>query len=208
MKPHEDTPHIIDAITHRAAQVSFVLMLLVVLIGTFNTIARSADRTLGTSLSSNAYLELQWYLFAAIFLLAGAYTLRRDAHVRVDVLYDRLGKRARAWVNLAGHLLFLLPFCAFMIYASIDPVWDSWKRREISPDPSGLPRYPIKALIPLAFVLLGLQGVSEVRKQLSLIRAPSATPEGDEPGQDEPDAPPALEPDGDPGPVPEDGGGA
>lgn len=183
MKPSEDIPRVIDAITKRTAQFAFVLMLLVVLIGTFNTIARSADRSLGTSLSSNAYLELQWYLFAAIFLLGGAFTLQRNAHVRVDVLYDRLSKRARAWVNLVGHLVFLLPFCAFMVYASLDPVLDSWKRWEGSPDPAGLPRYPIKTLIPLAFILLGLQGVSDLLKQVDLLW-PSKPNESDPPEPD------------------------
>lgn len=190
----ERLAQVIDAVTRRIAQVAFWLMLLVVLIGTFNTIARSTDRVLGTALSSNAYLELQWYLFAAIFLLGGAHTLDRNAHVRVDILYDRLGRRARAWIDLIGHLALLLPFSIYIVLSSIQPVRDSWQRWEGSPDPSGLPRYPIKTLIPLAFGLLALQGVSEAIKRWRELREPPEPPA--------PETEPAPEPPGTAEPAP------
>jgi TRAP-type mannitol/chloroaromatic compound transport system permease small subunit len=142
------------------------LALLMVAIGAFNAVARYLGRFASISLSSNAYIELQWYLFSALFLLGAANTLRQDAHVRVDVLYGRLGPRARAGIDLAGTLLFLLPFCVFVILMSWPAVESSWAIREQSPDPGGLPRYPIKALIPAAFGLLIVQGVSEGIKHL------------------------------------------
>jgi len=161
---------LIDWINERAARISFWAMLVVVLIGAFNAIARYLGKSLGRDLSSNAYLELQWYLFGVIFLLSGAYTLQRNAHVRVDVVYDRLSRKARAWIDLIGHVVLLLPFAVFAVIVSIRPVADSWSRGEQSPDPGGLPRYPIKVIIPVAFTLLALQGVAQLIKQVREIR--------------------------------------
>ncbi len=176
----------VDALSERVARLALWLMLLVVGVGAFNALARRADGRFGTSISSNAYLELQWYLFAAIFLLGGAYTLRRGAHVRVDVVYDRLRERTRAWIDLVGHLLFLLPFCVFGLVVSWAPVVDSWQRLEGSPDPGGLPRYPVKTLVPLAFALLLLQGLAEVARKVRTLRAaPEAEDEEGPAPQDE-----------------------
>lgn len=146
------------------------LVLLMVLVGAFNALARYATRYTGISLSSNAYLDLQWYMFSLIFLLGAAYGLNRDVHVRVDVLYSRLSVRGRAWIDLAGSVLFLLPFCAMMLWVSWPTVRNSWAVLEASPDPGGLPRYPIKTLILISFFLLFLQGVSQSIKQIECIR--------------------------------------
>jgi TRAP-type mannitol/chloroaromatic compound transport system permease small subunit len=121
--------------------------------------------------TSNALLETQWYLFSAVFLLTGAYTLKHNAHVRVDVLYDRLSERARRWINLAGTFLFLIPFSLLLFLTSLPPLRASWAIKELSPDPGGLPRYPIKTLIPVAAALLLLQGISEAIKIIDAMRA-------------------------------------
>lgn len=159
------------------------LTLAMVLIGSYNAIVRYLGRYLGINLSSNAYLELQWYLFSIVFLLGAGYTLKHNGHVRVDVVYERLRPRARAWVDLAGGVLFLLPFCVLMLWASWAPVRNSWAILEQSSDPGGLPRYPVKTLIPIAFTLLFLQGLSEIIKQWANLRSLNLDPEaGERPG--------------------------
>ena len=160
----------VDGLSERVAAVTLWLLLAVVLVAAFNALARYAGASLGASLSSNGLLELQWYLFGAVFLFGGAHTLRRGAHVRVDVLYDRLPRRARAWIDVVGHVALLLPFCAFAVWVSLAPVADSWRRGEVSPDPGGLPRYPIKTIVPLAFALLALQGLAELARRLRELR--------------------------------------
>ena len=138
--------------------------LLMILIGAYNAIIRYLGRFLGTNLSSNVYLELQWYLFSAIFLLGAAWTLKEDAHVRVDVLFDRVSPRSQRMINVGGALLLLLPFCVFVFWTSVPSILNSWSILEGSPDPGGLPRYPIKSLILVSVVLLALQGISELIK--------------------------------------------
>ena len=133
-----------------------------VLLGAFNALGRYLGRFIGVSLSSNAWLELQWYLFSLVFLLGGAYTLLRDAHVRVDVLYGRLSRRARALVDLAGTVLLLVPFTALVLWLSWPAVRNSWSVLEGSPDPGGLPRYPIRSMILVGFALLLAQGLARL----------------------------------------------
>ena len=109
--------------------------------------------------SSVAVQELEWHLFSLLFLLAAAYTLRHDKHVRVDVLYTRFSPSLQSWVNLLGSLLFLVPFCLLVIWSSRKFVWSSYSIGETSPDPGGLPRrWLLKSAIPLSFSLLLLQG--------------------------------------------------
>ena len=122
------------------------------------------------SITSAAYFELEWHLFAGIFLLGAAYTLQQDKHVRVDVFYHRFSEKTKSWVNLIGSLFLLLPFCAVAFYESLSFVETSWSVRETSPDPQGLPaRYIIKSVIPIGFFLLGLQGISEALKSIKKI---------------------------------------
>ncbi len=160
----------IDRVNDRVGVAIQWLVLLMVLVGAFNALARYATRYTGISLSSNAYFDLQWYMFSLIFLLGAAYGLNKDVHVRVDVLYSRLSVRGRAWIDLAGSVLFLLPFCVMMLWVSWPFVRNSWAVLEGSPDPGGLPRYPIKTLILVSFFLLFLQGVSQTIKQIERIR--------------------------------------
>lgn len=160
----------IDRLNLWVGRLVYWLVLLMVLVGAYNAVVRYLDRYTGIGLSSNFYIELQWYLFSLVFLLGAAYALQRDAHVRVDVFYGRLSPRARAWINLLGTVLFLLPFCGLVLWVSWGWVVNSWVVREMSPDPGGLPRYPLKAMLPVAFVLLVLQGVSILIHQIARLR--------------------------------------
>lgn len=140
------------------------ITLLMIAVGLFNVFGRFADRYLGTQFSSNSLLELQWYLFSMIFLLGGAYVMSLDEHVRVDVLYGRLRPRQRALINLLGTLLFLLPFCVIVLWVAIPWFQLSYGMQESSSDPGGLLRWPVKLLVPISFVLLFIQGISEAIK--------------------------------------------
>jgi len=182
----------IDRFNERVGRLASWLVLLVVLLGAWNAIARYISRFSELHLSSNAYLEMQWYLFSAIFLLGGAYTLKRDEHVRVDVLHAAVKPKVRALIDVIGTLIFLIPFSVFIIWTSWSFVHNAWKVMENSPDPGGLPRYPVKTLIPMAFVLVLAQAVSMLIKrwaflkehrgafpdQSSAIRHPSPTESG------------------------------
>ncbi|MEM9592752.1 MAG: TRAP transporter small permease subunit [Acidobacteriota bacterium] len=152
------------------------LTLLMVLVGSYNAIMRYSGRFFGWNLASNAYIELQWYLFSLVFLLGAAYTARQNRHVRVDVLYGRLSTKGRAWVDMLGTLLLMLPFSIFALVVSWPSVRNSWIVREASPDEGGLPRYPIKAMILVAFFLLVLQGLSSLTRTIAVLRS-----DGDEP---------------------------
>lgn len=145
------------------------LLFAMVGLGAYNALARHLSRHVGVELSSNGLLEAQWYLFSVVFLLGATVTLRRDEHVRVDVLYGRLSPRAKAWIDLLGGVFLLLPFCLFAIAYSLPGALESLDVREQSPDPGGLPRYPLKLLVPLAFVLLAGQAVSEIAKRVLLL---------------------------------------
>ena len=172
----------VDAVSEWTGHTVRWLVAVMVGVGAFNAVARYLGRWTGTSLSSNAYIELQWYLFSLVFLLGASYALKHDAHVRVDVLYGRLSPRGRAWIDLLGTLLFLIPFSVFMLAASWPSVAASWRVREVSPDPGGLPRYPIKAVILVAFVLLIAQGVAEAAKRVRVLRgAPAPEPREPDP---------------------------
>ncbi len=143
------------------------LALFMTLLAAINTFLRYLGAAIGHNLISNAYTEMQWYLFSAIFLLAASRALKFDKHVRVDVIYGRLDDRKKNWIDLIGSLIFLLPFCAFAVWASWNFVLNSWS--EWSADAGGLPRFPVKVLIPLSFVLLGLQGLCEITKKVRFL---------------------------------------
>jgi TRAP-type mannitol/chloroaromatic compound transport system permease small subunit len=150
-----------------------------VLVGAFNALARYGDKYLPVRLSSNGWIELQWYFFSIVFLLAAPHALRLNSHVRVDVFYGRLGLRGKAWIDLLGGLAFLLPFCIFAVWLTFPSAMLSLGIRETSPDPGGLARWPIKLVVPIAFVLLTLQGFAEVvRRALFLARKITATEAG------------------------------
>ena len=173
------------------------LTLFMIIVGSVNALLRYASRYAGMSLSSNAFIDLQWYMFSLIFLLGAAWGITNGAHVRVDVMYERLSERAKAIIDLAGTLLFLIPFSVMMLYVSWPPVRNSWAILETSPDPGGLARYPIKTVILICFVLLLLQGISEVIKKVDYLRGGGSAPDatraaglaGDDQAQRSDDAP-------------------
>jgi TRAP-type mannitol/chloroaromatic compound transport system permease small subunit len=157
----------IDRLNERIGRFTSWLVFAVILLGAWNAVTRYISKFTELNISSNAHLELQWYLFSAIFLLGGAYTLKRDEHVRVDVLHAKMRPAVRNRIDLIGNIVFLIPFCIFIIWTSWYPVRNSWKILEASSDPGGLPRYPIKTLIPLAFLLVLLQAISMLIKRSS-----------------------------------------
>ena len=125
---------ITEAVSERIGLFVGWLTLAMVAIGAFNAIARYAGKSIGINLSSNAYIEGQWYLFSLVFLLGAAHTLQRNQHVRVDVLYGRLSARSKAKIDLAGTVLFLIPFCVFGLFICFPTVKNSWAVWETSPD--------------------------------------------------------------------------
>jgi len=117
-----------------------------------------------------ALQELEWHLFAVVFLIGAAYTLKEGGHVRVDILFVKFSKKTKAWVDLLGTLIFLIPFCILVIYSTQKFIGNSWAVREISPDPGGLPgRYILKSMIPAGFILLMIQGCSQACKCILVI---------------------------------------
>jgi len=118
--------------------------------------------------SSNAWLEIQWYMFGAMFLLAAGYALKHGEHVRVDVFYSKMSPRTQAWVDVVGTVLFLMPMAVIIAWLSIPMVVNSYHIQEHSSDAGGLLRWPIKIMIPLGFTLLALQGVAEIIKKAAV----------------------------------------
>ena len=141
------------------------------LLGALNAFLRYTGKFLEQNLTSNAFLEGQWYLFSCVFLFCGASALRKDRHVRVDLFYDRLSVKIKAWIDLVGLAVLLIPMMIFSIWSSIDFVTSSWEVWEQSPDAGGLPRYPIKTVLLLSFGLLLMQGFSEVAHRISSIKS-------------------------------------
>ena len=124
----------------------------------------------GFNMSSNAWLEIQWYLNAVMFLLVAAWALKRNDHVRIDVIGGKLTRRAQAWIDIVGGLLALLPASLIIAWYSWPSLVSSYQISEYSSDPGGLIRWPIRLLIPVAFTLLALQGVSEIIKRIAFLR--------------------------------------
>lgn len=165
MRPALKFAHWIDSLNERVGRSVYWLVLVTVILSAGNAISRKSF-----NISSNAFLEIQWYLFAAVFLLCAGYTLKRNEHVRVDVISGRVSKRAQAWIDILGGLLFLLPMCAVVLYFSWPYFVTSFVSQEWSSNPQGLIVWPAKALIPAGFALLFLQGVAEIIKRIGFLR--------------------------------------
>lgn len=168
---------IIDQINEWIGRFTHGLVLLMVAIGVWNVLGRYLGRIIGSNLTSNALIEIQWYLFDLIFLLGAAYALKYNEHVRVDVFYKDWDRRRQALVNFLGNLIFLIPFSSLLIYYSWGTVLNSWQIREMSPDPGGLPRYPIKFTIVVGCIFLILQGIAEAIKSWNIYRQTNTSQE-------------------------------
>ena len=141
------------------------LILAAILVSAGNAVIRKAF-----NMSSNAWLELQWYLFGAAFMLAAAYTLRQNEHIRIDIVYGAFSRRVQHWIDLFGHVFFLMPFVILMIVYFIPYVGLSYRSGEMSNNAGGLILWPAKSALLIGFVLLGFQGVSEIIKKVAVMR--------------------------------------
>lgn len=155
---------LIDALNERVGKATIWLILIMTLISAANAVVRYAF-----NYSSNAFLEIQWYLFAAVFLLCAGYTLKQNEHVRIDVVTGRFSARGQAVIDIIGTLLFLLPMVGTVLWLSLPLVKDSYVIGEISANAGGLIRWPVKALLPIGFALLALQGISELIKRIAFL---------------------------------------
>lgn len=156
---------LIDAVTERIGRTAFWLVLIAALISSFNAIIRYAFNT-----STNALLEIQWYLFGAIFLLCAGYTLKHEGHVRIDVLFGRLSGRTQTLIDIFGTVFFLLPVAITIGWLSWPAFVDAYVHHEISSDAGGLVRWPIRLMIPVGFALLTMQGISELIKNVNRLQ--------------------------------------
>jgi len=165
----------IDRINEGAGVLVSWLTTLLVLTVFYDTIMRYGFKKGHISIQ-----ELEWHIFSVIFLIGAAYALKNDAHVRVDIIYTRLSGKTKAWIDLIGTFIFLIPFAIMVIYATRNFIANSWAVREMSPDPGGLPaRYALKAMIPLGFSLLILQGFAQAVKNLFVIMGIQKKAEGE-----------------------------
>ncbi|MFV8825575.1 TRAP transporter small permease subunit [Thauera sp. WH-2] len=162
---------LIDGLTRIVGKSTMWFVLAATLISATNAIARKAF-----NVGSNAYLEIQWYLFAAVFLLGAGYAFLQNAHVRIDVLASRLSMRTRNIIDIVGIVLFMLPMCWFMIEFSWPLVKNAYLSNEMSSNAGGLIRWPVYALVPAGFTLLGLQAISELIKRVAFLRGLAPNP--------------------------------
>jgi TRAP-type mannitol/chloroaromatic compound transport system permease small subunit len=157
---------VIDGLSDKIGHAVGWMTTLMVLIVFYDTVMRYAFNKGNVALQ-----ELEWHLFAIVFLIGAAYTLKDGGHVRVDILYVNLSEKTKAWIDFLGIFIFLIPFSIMVILSTKGFIMNSWAIREISPDPGGLPaRYILKAMIPLGFSLLIVQGLSEAAKNFMIIR--------------------------------------
>lgn len=166
----------IDAITEKLGRALCWLLLAAVVISTVNAITRKAF-----NLSSNAYLEAQWYLFAVTFMLGAGYVFLHDQHVRIDVLSSKLKRKTQIKIDVAGIVFFLLPLCVFVVWTSLPSVMTAIQTKEVSASPGGLIRWPLYMLVPVGFSLLAIQSLSELFKRVAFLTGhgpdPHAKPE-------------------------------
>ncbi|MBS1131136.1 MAG: Tripartite ATP-independent periplasmic transporter, DctQ component [Proteobacteria bacterium] len=155
---------LIDWLNERVAKGAFWLVLAMTIVSSGNAVVRFLF-----DYSSNGLLEIQWYLFAAVFLLCSPYTLQRNEHVRIDVLSGKLSPRGLAVIDIIGSLFFLLPMVITILWLSLPLIADSIKINEMSANAGGLLRWPVKILLPIGFTLLALQGISELIKRIAFL---------------------------------------
>ncbi|CAG1008311.1 hypothetical protein BURK1_03511 [Burkholderiales bacterium] len=155
----------IDALNDRVGRVVTWLILVAVVVSAMNAIVRKAF-----DMSSNAFLEVQWYLFSAVFLLCAGWTLLRNEHIRIDVVAGRFTRRTQTWIDIFGTVVFLFPMTALILYESWPWFVRAFVSGEISSSAGGLTLWPAKALVPAGFALLAVQGVSELIKRIAFLK--------------------------------------
>ena len=175
MKPLLRLSRAIDWLNERVGRAVLWFILVVALVSAANAVSRYL-----LNASSNAWLELQWYLFAAVFLLCAGYTLLHNEHIRIDVVSSRLSRRTQVWIDIFGTVFFLLPMSTFILWLSWPVFVNAWVSNEMSSNAGGLVRWPARLLVSAGFCLLTLQGVSELIKRVAflsgLIPDPAETP--------------------------------
>jgi len=175
MTPFLSLSRVIDSISTFMGKSTMWLILAITLISAGNAIVRKAF-----DMSSNGLLEIQWYLFAAVFMLGAGYGLLKDSHVRIDFISNRLTSRTRNWVDLLGIVFVLFPFCVLMIVLSWPVFMSAYNNGEMSQNAGGLIRWPAYLLVPVGFALLMMQGVSELIKRIAFLRGLIEDPIGEE----------------------------
>jgi TRAP-type mannitol/chloroaromatic compound transport system permease small subunit len=155
----------IDALNERVGRLVFWLILIMVLISAGNAVSRYA-----LSMASNAWLELQWYLFSAVFLFCAGYTLLHNEHIRIDIIASLWPRRVQVWIDIFGTVFFLLPMSLYIMWSSWEPFMNAWTSGEVSGSAGGLIRWPARLMIPVGFFLLSLQGVSELIKRIAFLK--------------------------------------
>ncbi|WP_207458839.1 TRAP transporter small permease subunit [Azospirillum sp. SYSU D00513] len=165
---------LVDAVNGAIGRLVYWLVLVAVIVSSGNAVMRYS-----LNISSNAWLELQWYLFAAIFLLCSGYTLLRNEHIRIDIVVSRFSKRTQAWIDIFGTIFFLMPMAVLIMVLSWPMFMDSFVTGEMSSNAGGLIRWPAKFLVPAGFFLLTIQGLSELIKRIAFL-----TGRIDAPGED------------------------
>ena len=165
----------IDRVNQLFGKLASIMILLSCVVSATNAVLRY-----GLDMSNNWPLELQWYLFAAAVMLGASYTLKRNEHVRVDLIYSYVSDRTRIWIDLFGLILFLMPACLLFAWLSWTTLfYPSWLVSEHSHNSGGLPRYPIKFVVPFGFFMLSLQGLSEIIKRIGMLKGKYSLPAND-----------------------------
>jgi len=155
---------VVDAFSHGIGRIAEWCVLAACLVSAGNAVSRY-----GLSISSNAWLEAQWYLFAGVVMLGAAHTLRRNGHVRVDLVYGMVSERTRLWIDVFGIIFFLLPGMLLLAWMTWPFFQEAWLRGEHSPNAGGLLRWPVKLLMPLGFAMVALQGLAELVKRIAAL---------------------------------------
>lgn len=162
---------LVDGISETVGRVAIWLILVVVIISAGNAVFRFAF-----NMSSNALLEIQWYLFSAVFLACSAYVLKKNEHIRIDVVTGRFSERAQNWIDVFGILVFLLPMALLITWTAWPVFMNAWNSGEMSASPGGLIRWPVRLMLPLGFALLILQAVSELIKRIAFLTGNAPNP--------------------------------
>ena len=167
----------VDAFNERVGKLTHWLILVAVLISAGNAVTRYS-----LDMSSNAWLEVQWYLFSAVFLFCAGYTLLHNQHVRIDIVSGRFSRRVQTWIEIFGTVFFLLPMAILILWLSWPVFVDAWRSNEVSTNAGGLAVWPARLMLPIGFLLLVLQGFSELIKRIAFLRGLIPDPADKDPG--------------------------